>query len=124
MTKQCASDRIRAAAKKLGYVAPLTVSEVPMEVRTRLAEQLGVTRQAVANALSKEVGARRGPRALASQGKVRKTLEAAKVVRWLRALAAAYPDREAVFVEVAEAIRRGHVDAWTDPFSGAALARK
>jgi hypothetical protein len=116
------SEKIRMAAADLGYVAPLVPSTVPTDVRERLAEEHGVSRQAVDDALSKELGVRRGRKSLATRGQAPQSLQTARVAEWLRAYGRtkAGPAARAL-TAAADAIERGAVGTWSHPDTGESL---
>jgi hypothetical protein len=110
-----ASEKVRAAAARRGYVPPLDPATVPAEVRAEIAEECGLTRQAVNNALQRQLGARKGRPTSASKGQARSLLETEEVVRWLRAFAKGRPSSAvAALMSAAKAIEQGHIHTWTD----------
>lgn len=109
------AEKVRAAAAKRGYFAPLDPYTVPPDIRAEIAAECGVTRQAVPFALMKQPGARKGRPTSASLGRARSLLETDDVVRWLRAYAKGRSRLiVAALMDAAKAIEQGHVDTWTD----------
>lgn len=112
---KAAAERVRAAAAKRGYFAPLDPFTVPADIRAEIAEECGVTRQAVPFALMKKPGARKGRPTSASLGRAKSLLETNEVVRWLRAYAKGKSRLiVAALMDAAKAIEHGHVHTWTD----------
>jgi hypothetical protein len=107
---------VRAAAAKRGYIAPLEDPfVVPSDIRAEIAEECGVTRQAVPYALAKKRGSHRGRRTSAEHGRAKSILETTKVVGWLRAFAKGKSAAVvAALMSAATAIEKGHVHTWTD----------
>lgn len=109
-----ASEKVRAAAARRGYIPPIDPALVPAELRAAIAEELGLSRQAVNNALQRPLGSRKGRPTSASTGRARSQLDTDDVVRWLRAAAKGKSaSGVAVLFAAAKAIEQGHVDTWT-----------
>ena len=111
-----AAEKVRAAAAKRGYIAPLEDPfVVPSDIRAQIAEECGVSRQAVPYALAKKRGAQKGRPTHASNGRAKSKLETEKVVRWLRAFAKGKSASVvAALMAAANGIEKGHVYNWTD----------
>lgn len=108
-----ASEKVRAAAARRGYIPPIDPALVPAELRAAIAEELGLSRQAVNNALQRPLGSRKGRPTSASTGRARSQLDTENVVRWLRAAAKGKsPSGVALLLAAAKAIEQGHVDTW------------
>ena len=109
-----ASEKVRAAAARRGYIPPIDPALVPAELRAAIAEELGLSRQAVNNALQRPLGSRKGRPTSASTGWARSQLNTDDVIRWLRAAAKGKSaSGVAVLLAAAKAIEQGHVDTWT-----------
>jgi hypothetical protein len=110
-----AAEKVRAAAAKRGYIAPLDPLTVPADIRAAIAAECGVSRQAVPYALAKKRGARQGRPTSASHGRAKSKLDTAAVVGWLRAFAKGKSAPVvAALMAAAMGIEKGHVHTWTD----------